>query len=51
MMLEELSLLPMAIVAALPWNGDIIADGYRLVRPAQATAYVLGLSQKLRCSV
>jgi hypothetical protein len=45
-MLEELSLLPRAIVAALPWNDDIIAEGYRLVRPTQATACVLGFSQK-----
>lgn len=46
MMPEELPLPLMTTVTALARHDNIIGHGYRLVRPAQATACVLGLSQK-----
>ena len=46
MMPEELPLPLTTTVTALSQHGDIISHGFRLVRLAQATACVLGLSQK-----
>jgi HD-GYP domain-containing protein (c-di-GMP phosphodiesterase class II) len=43
---EELLITYLSAVLTAAWDQTIMAHAYRLVRPAQATAYQLGLSQE-----